>query len=87
MTYSLPRACTIFCGRFIIAVNGDNLYGPKQGKLASACLQRFPSIFETSISVIEVDVEFISRFNKLKFSTVPYCLPLYIEKSQTLKND
>ena len=49
MTYSLPRAYAVFCGRFIITVNLDYLYAPKQGKLASVCLQRFSSIFETSV--------------------------------------
>ena len=46
MTYSQPRAYVVFCGGFIITVN---LYAPKQGKLASVCLQQFSSIFETSI--------------------------------------
>ena len=51
MTYSLPRAYAVFSSRFIIAVNGDDLYAQKQGKLASVCLQRFSSIFETSIQL------------------------------------
>ena len=51
MTYSLPQAYAVFCGRVIITVNLDNLYAPKQGKLASVCLQRFSSIFETKIHV------------------------------------
>ena len=29
----------VFCGRFIITVNRDNLYAQKQCKLASVCLQ------------------------------------------------
>ena len=49
MKYSLPRAYAVFCGRFIITVNWDYLYAQKQGKLASICLQRFSSIFETII--------------------------------------
>ena len=47
MTYSLPRAYGVFCGRFIITVNWDYLYAQKQGKLTSVCLQRFSSVFET----------------------------------------
>ena len=50
-TYSLPCAYAVFCGRFIITVNWDYLYAPKPGKLASLCLQRFSSIFETSVRV------------------------------------
>ena len=46
MTFSLPCAYAVFCGRFIITVNWDYLYVQK---IASACLQRFSSIFETSV--------------------------------------
>ena len=47
--YSLPRAYAAFWGRFIITVNWDYLYAQKHDKLTSVCLQRFSSIFETSI--------------------------------------
>ena len=43
MTYSLPRVYAVFCGRFITSVYWDYLYAPKQGKLASVCLQWFSS--------------------------------------------
>ena len=56
MTYSLPRAYAVFCGRFILTVNWDYLYAQKQGKLASVCLQRFSSIFETIITVFPEDL-------------------------------
>ena len=36
-------------GRFNITVNLDYLHAQNQGKLASVCLQRFLSIFETTI--------------------------------------
>ena len=49
MPYSLPRAYAVFCGRFILTVNWDYLYAKKQRKLASVYLQRFSSIFETSV--------------------------------------
>ena len=52
MRYSLPHAYAVFCGRFIIAVNCDYLYAPKQGKLAPVCLQRFSYIFETSVMYV-----------------------------------
>ena len=37
-----------------MTVKRDYLYAQNQGKLASVCLQRFSSIFETSISLIIV---------------------------------
>ena len=40
--YSLPRVYAVSCGRF-------NMHAQKQGKLASVCLQRFSSIFESTI--------------------------------------
>ena len=43
------NAYAVFCGRFIIPVNWDYLYAPKQGKFASVCLQQFSSIFETPV--------------------------------------
>ena len=46
MKYSLPRAYAVFCGKFVVTVNCDYLYAPKQGKLASVCLQRFSSFLE-----------------------------------------
>ena len=37
MTYSLPRAYAVFCGRLIITAKRDYLYAKKQGKQASFC--------------------------------------------------
>ena len=47
--FSLLRAYAIICGRFNITVNWDYLHAQNQGKLASACLHRFSSIFESTI--------------------------------------
>ena len=47
--YSPPRAYAVICSRFNITINWDYRYAPKQGKLTSVCLQRFSSIFETTI--------------------------------------
>ena len=47
----------VFCGRFIITINWDYLYTQKQGKLASICLKRFSSIFETSVDFLFVYVD------------------------------
>ena len=52
MTHSLPRAIAVFCGRIIITVNWDYLSAQNQGKLTSVCLQRFSSIFETSVHCV-----------------------------------
>ena len=54
MTYSLPCAFAVFCGKFIITVNRDYLYAPKQGKLTSVCLQRFSSIFKLTVADIGI---------------------------------
>ena len=43
------RAYAVSCSRFNITVNRDYLHAQNQGKLASVCLQQFPSIFETII--------------------------------------
>ena len=48
--FSLPRAYAVIHGRFNITVKRDYLHAQKQGKLATVCLQRFSSIFETSIN-------------------------------------
>ena len=50
MIYLLLRAYAVFCGRFIITLNLDYLFAKQQGKLASFCLQRLPSFFETTIA-------------------------------------
>ena len=49
--YSLPRAYAVICGKFNITVNLDYLHAQNQGKLATVCLQRFSSIFESTISL------------------------------------
>ena len=51
--YSLPRAYAVICGRFNITVNWDYLHPQTQGKLATVCLQRFSSIFESTIQVVQ----------------------------------
>ena len=43
------RIYAIICGRFNITVNLDYLHAQNQGKLASVCLHRFSSIFESTI--------------------------------------
>ena len=47
--FSLLRAYAIICGKFNITVNSDYLHAQNQGKLASVCLYRFSSIFESTI--------------------------------------
>ena len=47
--FSLLRAYAIICGRFNITVNWDYLHAQNQGKLASVCLHRFSSIFDSTI--------------------------------------
>ena len=47
--YSLLRSYAVIGGRFNITVNSDYLHARNQGKLASVCLLRFSSIFETPI--------------------------------------
>ena len=49
--FSLLRAYAIICGRFNITVNWDYLHAQNQGKLASVCLHRFSSIFESTIMI------------------------------------
>ena len=50
--YSLPRPYAVICGRFNITVNWDYLHAQNQGKLATVCLHRFSSIFESIIAFI-----------------------------------
>ena len=47
--YLLLRAYAVSCVRFNITVNRDYLHAQNQGKLASVGLQKFSSIFETTI--------------------------------------
>ena len=47
--FSLLHAYAIIYGRVNITVNLDYLHAQNQGKLASGCLQRFSSIFKTTI--------------------------------------
>ena len=63
--YSLPRVNAVICGMFNITVNWDHQHAQNQGKLASVCLQRFSSIFETSLSV--------SRMKRSSNSIVNMC--------------
>ena len=49
MTCSLPRAYAVFCGRFIITVDGDYMYLYAQNKVNSP---QFSSIFEISVVVL-----------------------------------
>ena len=55
--YSLLRAYAVICGRFNLIVNLDYLHAQNQGKLCSVCLQRFSSIFETSIHIQMCEIE------------------------------
>ena len=47
--YSLLRAYAVICDKFNITVKWDYLLAQNQGKLSSVCLQRFSSIFESTI--------------------------------------
>ena len=47
--YSMPRAYAGICGRLNLTVNRDYLPAQNQGKLATVCLQRFSSIFGSTI--------------------------------------
>ena len=64
--FSLRRAYAIICGRFNITVNWDYLHAQNQGKLASVCLHRFSSIFESTISsmYIELNSKIVSEYDQ-----------------------
>ena len=47
--FSLLRAYAIIYGMFNKTINLDYLLAQNQGKLASVCLHRFSSIFESTI--------------------------------------
>ena len=71
--FSQLRAYAIICGRFNITVNWDYLHAQNQDKLASVCLHRFSSIFESTIG-INIHNKYtrphgpISHFKLCKFS-------------------
>ena len=60
--YPLLRAYAVICGWFNITVNRDYLHAQNQGKLASVCLQRFSSIFESTILLFFHSNLFLSSY-------------------------
>ena len=65
--FSLLCAYAIICGRFNITVNRDYLHAQNQSKLASVCLQRFLSIFETSIGLYGLKRSHWNSFSESRF--------------------
>ena len=73
MTIHCHAHNAVICGRFNITVNGDYLYTQNHGKLASVCLQRFSSIFESTISTFIVMKDILDKKYHLQIMTKILC--------------